>query len=352
MPCPLCGRNHPPGPCPPPTRARSNALTGRSDPRAPESPAQQDLRAELAKPLVMDASLRSFLRKVFARRDLMAGPDNLANAIYNMYSDSGAGGKQVTLQRARNFVNNLWAVAKTDLGLNCALQYAEPEMTLRQFQILANDDTQGRKFLALCDDFFYFTVLGGHAECRVYANAKFNSVPDVFGALRTYIRGTPNHGVTAFKISGPACIEDRADTIVIDCATRDAAEALAAEMAKLTAHLNPSVPEMTTQVKPGVGISVGAEPVWQATGLGNKGDLVAKFSKQLQDAGDPDAAVKGTRLGESAQSFGSIRSELIAAAIYSCNANKAVMGQSFDVFAKFVAVAFRGAGLDPARPGD
>ena len=43
--------------------------------------------------------------------------------------------------------------------------------------------------------------------------------------------------------------------------------------------------------------------------------------------------------------------ELIAAAVYNYNANKDVVGEGLEVFARFVCVAFRGAGLDPMRPG-
>lgn len=78
------------------------------------------------------------------------------------------------------------------------------------------------------------------------------------------------------------------------------------------------------------GIALGAEPAPQATGFSNNPE------------GYP----------ESAQSFGSIRSQLIAAAILNYNENKDTFGASFNVFKQFIAVAFRCNGLDPAHPGD
>jgi len=54
-----------------------------------------------------------------------------------------------------------------------------------------------------------------------------------------------------------------------------------------------------------------------------------------------------TKYPKGAQSFGTIRSELIAAAILNYNENKHIFGASLQVFKNFVAVAFRCNGLDP-----
>lgn len=137
--------------------------------------------------------------------------------------------------------------------------------------------------------------------------------------------------VGSFKICGPGGA--RVDSVVIYCKSKEAAEGIAAHMAELIKQgaltsTNQVVPAMTTRIAPGV--SIGAEPGQQATKLGAK----------LKEYGEAD------------QSFGTIRSELIAGAIFTYQDNRRSLGDTFKTFKQFVAIAFKGYGLDASRPGD
>lgn len=312
----------------PTTRPRSNALAARNDPGG-RSVAELEFYAELSKPLRMDPSLQSFLRGIYQRSDLMTGPDGLADQIYGMYSSDGNGSQKTDIDFTAHkaFLRALYHnVASLKVREPAKLQYTEVTLS-KLISYINQGKTPGRKYL---EDFIYFKIQSGSPQFRVYANAKFSHAPNVVAWLKSYLEKTPSHGVTAFKVVGPAAIAGRKDTIVIYCSTREAAAALGNELAKLSGHFNPELPAMTTPVKAGIGVATGAEPVWQATGLGQK--------------------PKG--YSEKAQSFGTIRSELIAMAVLNYNANRHVFGEGFDVFATFVAAAFRGYGLDPERPGD
>ncbi len=76
----------------------------------------------------------------------------------------------------------------------------------------------------------------------------------------------------------------------------------------------------------------------------------------------------GTGLGtqhkpgeETVQSFGSLRTEAIAGALYNfleyrelhgVGHNRLLQHGGFETFKRFIAIAFRGVGLDPMRLGD
>src|SRR5262249_51694215 len=163
-------------------------------------------------------------------------------------------------------------------------------------------------------DFIYFSGPRGAAAVRVYANAKPEHVPAVITRLLRYVQTTPNHGILDFKVAGPAVIRSRKDTIVGYCATRPAAEALAKLLAGERSHFNASFPALTTPIEGGVGISLGAEPKWEGTGMSEpkfekKGVEKAqeiRYAKRMNRA--PDLRRHDAE-SYNAQSFGSMRSE-------------------------------------------
>ena len=318
-------------------RERSNALTGTNDPRYP---ARMALKTEMRKPLVMADTLREFLKLIYQDRTIMSakavkgGGINLADQIYNVYSKAGPNVSQSFKKNVKYF-RDIWAVVKSHNILSQAcLQYTGLPLK----KLIANVDKyywywywmpkkMKEKYYS---DFIYFQIGRGIAKFRVYANVKATHVAKFVDFLKKEISGPHHGGVESFKVTGPGAISGRADAVVIYCTTKQVADTLANKLMKLKGYFNPQVPGMTSRVSAGIGIATGAEPAQQATGLG----------------------AKPKEYGEDAQSFGTIRSELIAGAILNYNMNKHVYGEGFDVFCKFVQVAFKGYGLDSANPGD
>ena len=326
---------------PPPTRGRSNALTGFSDPRAPTTkPIEQNLIAELKRPAAMATTLRDFLDEVFRDANIMrekiVGGETRAGLIYAKYSgqDSGSGGHRDPTKTDSQFFLAIWSSgAKHALLKGGYFQYTK----VNKKNIELKDavfDLQGGKTINLgCYyDFLYFpNTSGGKALFRLYLNVRVQSLPNVISKIANYIGNTKDHGVKNFKAACPLAAEGRDDTVVVYCLSETYARALGQHLLKLSAsNFLRDVPGMTTRLDPALGVALGAEPEWQATGM--------------------DSKPKG--YPESAQSFGTIRSELIAMAIENYHANKGVIGTGFDPFARCVCTAFRGYGLDPMNPGN
>ncbi len=324
------------------TRTRSNALTDSSDPRF-RSPSEIALRSELYKPYEMADTLTSFLQRVYAKPNIMSGDaskghesktlksgvkvlapkgPSIADLVYSLYSSSGADGGG-DYQVNKKVVADIWKVVSADPVLKKGrLQYTK--VSLKSLVEATQTMQPAGKYFT---DFIYFDI-GGRPTTRVYLNAKIDCAAKVAKTVKDYISGNSEHGISAFKIVGPGAMAGRADTVVCYCKSKDKAQALGESLAKNKEFFNAEVPGMTSKIANGV--ALGAEPAPQATGFGNNPE------------GYP----------ESAQSFGSIRSQLIAAAIENYNANKHIFGSSFQVFKQFVAVAFRCNGLDPEHPGD
>ncbi len=318
-------------------RKRSNALTGTSDPRYP---ARMALKTEMKKPLVMADTLREFLKLIHQNQTIMSAKAvkgegrNLADQIYKVYSKAGSNVSPSFKNNVKYF-RDIWAVANSHHVLREAyLQYTE--LSLKK--LIASVDKYYWYWYLMPKkskekyyrDFIYFEVKRGPAKVRVYANVKAIHMAKFVKFLKNEISRLLGGGIMSFKVTGPGAISGRTDTVVIYCRSKHDADTLASNLLKVKGYFNPQVPGMTSRVSPGIGIATGAEPAKQATGLG----------------------VKPKKYGEDAQSFGTIRSELIAGAILNYNMNKHVYGEGFDVFCKFVQVAFRGYGLDPTNPGN
>jgi HopA1 effector protein family len=314
------------------TRERSNALAGPNDPRVP---ADKQLAALFATSIPVAQELEGFLKIVYGRKDLMtwndlahADDDRLADHVYELYTSSGSGAKAVEGKAAAALARRVWGQIDKLIGgradVTTFFQYSGWSL---QGVLASKSDA---KVLRACNDFLYFRVNQLPVAYRVYLNLDFGSMPDLVASVLGLDKSLADQ-VSSFKICGPGGV--RADSVVIYCKGKEAAEGIAARMAELIkkgklTSTNQSVPAMTTRIAPGV--AIGAEPAKQATGLGAK----------------PEG------YGEDAQSFGSIRSELIAGAIFNYQDNLRTLGNTFNTFRQLVAIAFKGYGLDPARPGN
>ena len=310
------------------------------------SAAMAEMRQKLAMEARMAPTLEAFVRKLYNSPDLMTGGEGLADRIYALYSGGAAGGGGVADDiSSKNFYINISGAVPEWIGRG----------------ELQNHRVRFADLLALCkmaqplpagylSDFLYFHVAHGLIFCRLYLNVQMGGVPAVFWFLKKYIGLHPaSHGIVDVKTTGPASVAQRADVIVVYCSSKETAQALGTTIntspERSLFRLNIGVPGMTTYVSPGVGIAIGAEPAPQATGMGfAAGEF--DFTHDAENRWHKDSRLRN------AQSFGSIRSQLIAMAIWNYNENKPVYGASFESFKKFVCTAFTGYGLDPMHPGD
>jgi hypothetical protein len=201
----------------------------------------------------------------------------------------------------------------------------QPKKTLAEFAELCEDG------LAIPDRWlsaFLYFEMGGPGRCRLYLNVKMDSIPRILAELWGYIRQHPDHGVTSFKIAGPCAAPFRADTMVAWCITKERAERLGNHLLRFEDCYGTQAPGLTARLHPRLGVAIGVEPEQQATGMMDRGRDVAR------------------------QSFGTIRSELIAMAIVNFRVCINIYPAGFDLFARCICTAFRGYGLDPMNPED
>ncbi|MCS3747986.1 hypothetical protein FHY18_003614 [Xanthomonas arboricola] len=310
-------------------RPRSNALSGPRDPRY-LNPAQQ-LGMAMRAPITVADELEQFLIKIFARKDLMeteAIPHNISIGVYKAYANIVDGVVPAPEMDVLRTARGVWELIRHKVSpthLSRAL-FQKAGCPFLDEKVFGDDDYA----LTLLGDFLYFQLHPGAATCRVYLNVIFESMPNV---VQTVLDLPPvlYAEITGFKTDGPGA--SRADSVVIYCKTRATAEQVAAIMLARIAEgtvrsSDQTVPAMTTRL--GAGVALGAEPRQQETAL--------------------MAPVPGRP--RTAQSFGTIRSQAIAAAILSYRANRHLLGGDYEVFRKFAAIAFKGFGLDPDAPGN
>lgn len=326
-------------------RPRSDALTGPSDARF-RSPAEIELYNAVKTPIAVAPALEQFLKKVFASKDLMERlqePGDIVGGVYDLYSESGGGGARMNsksvIQAARGNWGQFLKILPSEIFNRGFFQYTmvsdhnakgkvvDTNLLLKDPRIFVNDALA----LEAAGDFLYFCLNGGRAACRVYLNVSFDSMPAV---LKTALAlpGGLAASVVDVKTTGPGSA--RADSVVMYCKSTDAAKAVAQHMLDaiqkgVLTSTDQTIPAMTTRIGPAV--AIGAEPKPQETGLGRP--LPPEYPRD-------------------AQSFGSVRSQVIGAAILNFRANAGVLGAGFDVFKQLAAIGFKGYGLDPASPGD
>lgn len=299
-------------------------------PRLPLAPGQErmpslaiaEMRMKLNTRPQMAPSLEAFARRVFNNQAVMAGGDDLWYEIYRLYSEGMGAAQTVPGQNASKFFFQSIA-QRLPMWINQGFLQNE-EVSFRE--ILDECSSRSPLPLEYTTRFLYFELFPGPAKCRLYLNVGLDFISVVAHGILKYVNKTPNHGLLDFKIAGPAAVLSRRDVFVVYFRTKEAAQAmgqffLTPEYAPL---FRPAVPEMTSQLANGIGVSTGAEPVQQKTGMG------------LDDG----------------KSFGTIRSELIAMAMLNFNENRGQLGNDFETFKRFVCLAFKSYGLDPMNPGD
>jgi hypothetical protein len=347
---------------PPGGRARSNALSGPADPRNPDTQKIFQLQLANAKPIA--DSLRSFLLKVYAKKSLMTdqsiqkwpiGPDGkpvspqsrdfgdtLSDKLYALYTAEAKVPSGRTEEDMRKIIQSLQLL---ETKYSSALAGVQSQNYKLDFDGMLK--YTGADFITVCGDFiFFFPVGGGRAAIRVYANAKYGRITEVIEALLAWVKANPaKHGLANFKIAGPA-MPKRSDTMVIYCVNTQAADLISELLLGLPDCFDMAVPEMTSRKHGTIGISTGAEPNWQATGLGAHMGEQYESNVQLQARHGVGGAAYAP------QSFGTLRCQAIAAAILNFQMNLDQIRNTFDEFARFVSVAFTGMGLDPSNPGD
>ncbi len=284
----------------------------------------------------MDEQLERFLWRIFNNRPIMTERpqgENIAKDIYHIYMSNSGMNTVSNYQDNKRLVDEVWEQVRNHRLLqNGALQNERdrndnPIFLRGMHNFMKKNQLAERYFY----DFIYFQIERGEATYRLYLNVKMAFMARVVGHIKNYLDTTNNHGVKDFKLAGPASMSIRKDTIVCYCSSRDTARQLADQLIDLRDHFDSDVPAMTSKYADGM--SFGAEPVSQATGFS-----AAKYS--------------GNAELESRQSFGSIRSQLIAMAVVEYNANKHLFGETFLAFKQFVTVAFLSHGLSTRNPGD
>jgi len=356
----------------------------------------EEVKEALNRQADLNDSLKDFCKKVFANKQIMAGSgqgavtsENAADMIYGIYNGTSQAADVRTKKMVR-WNHQLYhvchnrcmpgspflqgtagLVSNRDLPLSYLVENTPP---------LVNDVL----YKKLCRYFIYShtrTPISG-ADFRVYGNVLPEYVHLLAGVLLEQVLDC---GITSFKFAGRASIEARCDSTVIYCGTRNHALRLAEILAtRYASWFGIQVPHMTKRLKPKVGVSVGAEPgnnlaaanpaafreryprmderdaefrAWLerlkplATGYHSLSKAHA-MDHDLANKGKDGPGWKKQMMEERQMSFGTFRSQLLALAIDSYNANKQVYAEvpAFEFFKRCVAAAFRGWGLDPADP--
>lgn len=317
----------------------------------------------------MAEDIEAFLWRIFNDRSIMSGDasfghrmaedadtgrnvlvpqgSDIAQKIYVLYATGGMhkpNHKPNKYAVNKKMIMDVWKVVRDDrvlrkeVGLQNVRSTSGKRIHLYDlFQVMQTNEIASYYF----EDFIYFhlyTPPGDKVTHRLYLNVKLECIAKVVKLIKNYLnqkefRGDPDsHGISSFKLSGPEVMNDRADTVVCYCKNMAAARRLATKLVTSKGYFYDAVPAMT--LKFAKGIAFGAEPERQATGFGIYNGRIGRSDL------------------ESSQSFGTIRSQLIAMAIMDFNENKHIFGSSFFTFKQFVALAFQTHGLDVRHPGE
>ncbi len=169
---------------------------------------------------------------------------------------------------------------------------------------------------------------------RVYASPR---ATDVGSVAQTLLK---TDGVVDFKFAGPAMIGSRSDALVVYCSGREAAEEIASEISGKV-QTDTGRPAMTEAADQSGAIGIGAEPAWEATGM---------RTRLKPNRGGAQEA--------NAQSFGTIRSEILASAILYLQENRGLAKKlnitEAELFKRFVGTGLKGwqRALDPGAGED
>lgn len=291
-----------------------------------------ELSVAMKNQINISQDLDVFLQKVFRREDLMREilvPDYICNGVYDLYTQLSNPETKINRVNNLHLARSIWGRINTELpdGVATHAFFQNTNVPLGAANYFSKRFFVGFKML---EDFLCFSgfLIGANVKYRVYVNIDFRSALDAINIMLKLPGGVLQE-IDSFKIAGPGA--NRSDTFVIYCQTMMAANEIATAMvrainAQTLRSIDHSTPFMTWRIGPGV--SIGAEPKRQITGF------ASPWNKK-----DPHE-----------QSFGTIRSELIASAIMHYRENRRILGEGYPVFRQFVAIGFKGAGLDPAHP--
>jgi hypothetical protein len=283
-----------------------------------------ELAAELGRPTIVNDLLRDFLRAVYSDARIMSAPEeSLFDQVYELYTGLPAASAEPSADRRRawQFYRELWEVSQSPTFTSCYLQASG--VLLRD--LIRNGPHHA--LLATCtSEFIYYAVrMSRPANARISARLLPTYASRAVRFLGSYLGRKPELVVHSFKVAGPR-EHERRDTLVIYCQSERIATRLGLELVeKIPWCFGPEMVPMTTPVRSGIGVSTALEPR----------PVIAGFARSPSQPWQI--------------SFGGLRCELIAAAIAHYNANKH-LGKGFDQFVRFVCIAFRSYGLDPARP--
>lgn len=316
----------------------------------------------------MAKNIENFLWRIFNDRSIMSGDasfghrmeadtgrnvlvpqgSGIAQKIYMLYSMGGMNNPNHTPNEYavnKKVIMDVWEAVKNDrvLRQDAGLQNIRHQKNGEKIHLYELFKAVQSKPIAsyYFEDFIYFAINDSPRNIvthRLYLNVKLECIAEVVKLIKNYLnqkefrRDPDSHGIRSFKLSGPEVMKDRADTVVCYCKDMAAARRLATKFVTSKEYFYNAVPGMTTKFAKG--IAFGAEPERQATGFG-------RYNRHI---GRSDL--------ESSQSFGTIRSQLIAMAIMDFNENKHIFGSSFFTFKQFVALAFQAHGLDVRDPGE
>lgn len=327
-----------------------------------KSSEEKTLESRLKKAHGLPKEYSDFCELVFADDNIMGDPSPgmVTRKIYNLYVDDGT----VELAKIPNTWEdyyNYW-LAVYDANNDAFLQ--NEELTIdevlgrfsmaMQWTVYTGDISEWKSFRdgVISDienkwerDFIWHNGQASNTTHRVYANLTLDSIPTVSGMLQS------ESGVSGYKFAGPADFGTRGDAMVCYCESLTVAQDIANKL-----HVSKNVETqqgtsgMTTKTTGSTGIGIGAEPDWIGTGMN---DLDHEYLQELADAADK-GNMKAKKALESyatstAQSFGSIRSQIISSAIQHYKVNQGLTKKysisNKELFFRFVAAGLEGYDL-------
>jgi hypothetical protein len=257
------------------------------------------------------------------RRSPSAAPAELSQLIYRQYGGAFNDGTE----RIPDHLDWLQSLPRAPFKprlQNCGVSVPGHE------NLIANSPRWAR-------DFIYFSTKITLEEelWRIYLNVRWASAAAV---LQELADAAKTYHVHAFKVAGPADFHSRADKVVVYVYSLALAQRLANHLhVTFPAGFNAGHPAMTTVRYPG--IALGIEPRSVPLGFGHR---------------------QGSNPGHEPQSYGTIRSQLLASAVWHFHMYKEMLklpaGVLFseryhdrEAFLRLAAVAFRGY-RDDLRP--
>lgn len=320
----------------------------------------------------LPSEYHEFCEKVYASGRIMESetPENVDDFIYSLYSKAtlvlptlATNDEFVAYWRAIHSVNSEAFLQSTGMKIKKIIATDDAAQSFTEYSrhfdpnvvewVTFRDKVNtnwGKNFENWGKEFVYMYPtrggVGGKAEYRVYANTK---ISDIARVASTVDGAT---GVRDYKFTGPASIGKRGDSLVVYCDNEDNARNLAQTLGQQYEFYD-QIPGMLESSNPGIGIGKNPEEV--TTGMRTERTSSIEYRNQLLE--DARRGIRGARerfelelrqLGR--QSFGTVRSEVIASAVEHWKDNKVrakvLLGlDEKETFLRLVATGLKGFGL-------